>query len=260
MAALELDNATGDFEKLFGEKAKELISRLENNDVAGAVGLIHDLQKVRDENLYQEIGRLTRALHDSIKNFKLDSNVQGAGSEIDEAQEGLAYVVDMTAKAANKTMDMVDAALPISESISTQATDLNLEWQRFLRKELAPSEFRELTKRITLFLDNTQSSTKKLNGNLNDILLAQDFQDLTGQVIQKITAMVTDVEARLVNLVAMAGHVDQMTGINHGNIEADNDVELDPNKGVGPQINAEEDENVASNQDDVDDLLSSLGF
>ena len=85
MAALELDSSAGDFEKLFGEKAKELTTRLENNDIAGAVGMIQDLQKVRDENLYQEIGRLTRALHESIKNFKLDSNVQGAGSEIDEA-------------------------------------------------------------------------------------------------------------------------------------------------------------------------------
>lgn len=259
MAALELDVSNGEFEKLFGEKAKELLNRLENNDVAGAVGLIQDLQKVRDENLYQEIGRLTRALHESIKNFKLDSNIQGAGSEIDEAHEGLAYVVDMTAKAANKTMDMVDAALPLSEGISTEAVDIKRDWQRFLKKELAPAEFRELTKRISVFLDNTESNTKKLNGNLNDILLAQDFQDLTGQVIQKITTMVTDVESRLVNLVSMAGHVDQMTGIQHDIAEADID-EVDPTKGVGPQINAEEKEDVASNQDDVDDLLSSLGF
>ena len=87
------------------------------------------------------------------------------------------------------------------------------------------------------------------------------FQDLTGQVIQRITNMITDVESRLVNLVAMAGHVDQMTGIQHK--EPDNtetDIEDDPNKGVGPQLNAEDNEDVASNQDDVDDLLSSLGF
>lgn len=258
MAALELDSSAGDFEKLFGEKAKELTNRLENNDIAGAVGMIQDLQKVRDENLYQEIGRLTRALHESIKNFKLDSGA-GAGSEIDEAHEGLAYVVDMTAKAANKTMDMVDAALPLSEGISTEAVEIKQEWQRFLKKEIAPSEFRDLTKRITVFLDNTETNTKKLNGNLNDILLAQDFQDLTGQVIQKVTTMVTDVESRLVNLVSMAGHVDAMTGIQHNSIEADGEVD-DPTKGVGPQINAEDKEDVASNQDDVDDLLSSLGF
>jgi chemotaxis protein CheZ len=260
MALQDLETATEDsFEKIFGDKAKELVSRLENNDVAGAVGLMQDLQDVRDQNLYQEIGRLTRALHESIKNFKIDSNVQIAGSDIDEAQEGLNYVVNMTAKAANKTMDMVDSALPISQSISTEAVDIKQDWDRFLNKELSAADFRGLTKRVSIFLDSTVVNTKKLNGNLNDILLAQDFQDLTGQVIQKITAMVTDVESSLVNLVAMAGHVDQMTGIKHK--QADAEIkDVDPLKGVGPQINAEDKEDVASDQVDVDDLLSSLGF
>ncbi len=108
MTTLELESPGNEFEKLFSEKAKDLMARLEKNDLAGAVGLIQELQKVRDENLYQEIGQLTRALHESIKKFKLDSSVQGAGSDIDEANDGLAYVVDMTAKAANKTMDKVE--------------------------------------------------------------------------------------------------------------------------------------------------------
>jgi chemotaxis protein CheZ len=260
MASQDVETTTEDsFEKLFGDKAKELVSRLEDNDVAGAVGLIEDLQKVRDQNLYQEIGRLTRALHESIKNFKLDSGVQGAGSEIDEAHEGLNYVVNMTAKAANKTMDMVDAALPISQNIATEAADIKQDWNRFLNKELGAADFRTLTKRVSTFLDSTDANTKKLNGNLNEILLAQDFQDLTGQVIQKITTMVTDVESRLVGLVAMAGHVDQMTGIKHKQAEAEIQ-DTDPLQGVGPQINAEDKEDVASDQVDVDDLLSSLGF
>ena len=128
-----------------------------------------------------------------------------------------------------------------------------------MNKELTPAEFRDLCKLISKFLKSTDSKTRKLNQNLNDILLAQDFQDLTGQVIQKVTTMVTDVEARLVNLVAMAGHVDQLTGINHGDISVEHE-EVDLIKGVGPQVHADEQEDVASNQDDVDDLLSSLGF
>ncbi|WP_396587185.1 protein phosphatase CheZ [Bermanella sp. R86510] len=259
MAALDLESGS-EFEQRFSEKAKELFDRLEENDLSGAVSLIQELQKVRDESLYQEIGRLTRALHESIKNFKLDSKAQGAGSDIDEANEGLAYVVDMTDKAANKTMDKVDESLPISNALAQEANELQQEWQRFLKKQMTPSEFRELTKRISTFLDTTNDGTQKLNNNLNEILLAQDFQDLTGQVIQRITTMVTDVEARLVNLVAMAGHVDKMTGIDHGEIEQTKKEEGNPDQGVGPQINAEDKEDVAANQDDVDDLLSSLGF
>jgi len=259
MAETEEKGSGSEFAKLFSEKANELMGRLEQNDLAGAVGLIQDLQKVRDENLYQEIGQLTRALHESIKNFRLDNKIQGAGSDIDEAQEGLQYVVDMTAKAANKTMDMVDASMPLSETLASEAFEIKQEWARFLNKEMSAKEFRELTKRISVFLNDTESNTKKLNANLSDILLAQDFQDLTGQVIQRITTMITDVEARLVNLVAMAGHVDQMTGIQHHEISI-KEAEKDPHKGVGPQLNAENNEDVASNQDEVDDLLSSLGF
>ncbi len=259
MTTMELQDPGDDFEKLFSDKAKELMGRLEKNDLAGAVGLIQELQKVRDENLYQEIGQLTRALHESIKKFKLDSGVKGAGSDIDEANDGLAYVVEMTAKAANKTMDKVEDSLPLSQDISAGSSEIDQEWQRFLNKELNPSEFRELCKKITVFLKSTGTNTKKLNQNLNDILLAQDFQDLTGQVIQKVTTMVTDVEARLVNLVSMAGHVDQLTGMQHGEIKVESKEE-NIDKGVGPQVNADELEDVASNQDDVDDLLSSLGF
>ncbi|MFY0642249.1 MAG: protein phosphatase CheZ [Bermanella sp.] len=259
MAEADIKNSSNEFAKLFSEKANELMGRLESNDLAGAVGLIQDLQKVRDENLYQEIGQLTRALHESIKNFKINGNAPGAGSDIDEAHEGLQYVVEMTAKAANKTMDKVDESMPLSEAIASEASDIQQQWNRFLNKDLSADEFRDLTKRISTFLENTEHNTRKLNANLSDILLAQDFQDLTGQVIQRITAMVTDVESRLVNLVAMAGHVDQMTGIKHKEIEVP-DEEDDPNKGVGPQLNAEDKEDVASGQDDVDDLLSSLGF
>jgi len=157
-------------------------------------------------------------------------------------------------------MDKVEESMPLSEEISTQAASIQKDWTRFLKKEMAPSEFRDLTKRISEFLESADQNTKKLNINLNDILLAQDFQDLTGQVIQKITAMVTDVESRLVDLVAMAGHVDKMTGIQHEELEIQIKDDIDPNKGVGPQIDAENKENVAANQDDVDDLLSSLGF
>ena len=77
--------------------------------------------------------------------------------------------------------------------------------------------------------------------------------------MQKITSMVNDVEKRLVNLVVMAGQVDKMTGIKHGEIHAEQQ-DVDINKGVGPQLDAENKEDVAANQDDVDDLLSSLGF
>ena len=90
---------------------------------------------------------------------------------------------------------------------------------------------------------------------MSEILLAQDYQDLTGQVIQKVTKLVREVEENLVRLVAMAGKVDKITGIRH-----EINVQKDIMSGEGPQIKTEERADVVTNQDDVDDLLSSLGF
>ena len=99
-------------------------------------------------------------------------------------------------------------------------------------------------------------NSDKVYENLSNILLAQDFQDLTGQVIQKVTKLVRDVEVNLVSLVVMAGKVDRITGTRHEIVEEEKNDSL----GHGPQMNAETRTDVVSNQDDVDDLLSSLGF
>ena len=121
---------------------------------------------------------------------------------------------------------------------------------------MAPAEFRELYGRIDRFFVSMTADSDVLYRSLSEILLAQDFQDLTGQVIQKVTGLVKEVEENLLSLVVMAGHVDQLTGTIHDIEEKEESAE----KGVGPQVKAEEREDVVSGQDDVDDLLSSLGF
>ena len=241
--------------------AEGMLKQLENGDLGKAVAMVNDLNQVRDRTLYEEIGRLTRALHESIKNLKIDSI--GAGSEIEHATDKLAYVVEMTDKSANRTMDLVEASLPLAADIQSRSGELSQQWQRFLNKELKPEEFRALSKDIQAFLQNSETQSQQLQGQLSDIMLAQDFQDLTGQVIHKVADLVRDVESRLVTLVAMAGHVDSITGITHSDLEvgesqsepsADGDIEAE-----GPQIDKSS-EDVVSSQDDVDDLLSSLGF
>ncbi|WP_420592010.1 protein phosphatase CheZ [Bacterioplanoides sp.] len=241
--------------------AEGMLKQLESGDLGKAVAMVNDLNQVRDRTLYEEIGRLTRALHESIKNLKIDSI--GAGSEIEHATDKLAYVVEMTDKSANRTMDLVEASLPLAADIQSRSGELSQQWQRFLNKELKPEEFRALSKDIQAFLQNSETQSQQLQGQLSDIMLAQDFQDLTGQVIHKVADLVRDVESRLVTLVAMAGHVDSITGITHSDLEvgesqsepsADGDIEAE-----GPQIDKSS-EDVVSSQDDVDDLLSSLGF
>lgn len=260
MGELEPSSGLAEFNDQFKSMAKELMEKLESNDLQGAVTIIEEMHKKRDEGLFREVGQLTRALHESIKNFHVetDEGDDKEHSEMEAASDKLSYVVEMTSKAANKTMDVVEETMPISDKLLSEAQQLNDEWQKFLRKELSPAEFRELTQKIADFLQAAVENSQSINSNLSDILLAQDYQDLTGQVIMRVTTLVRDVEQRLVNLVAMAGHIDKMTGMSHDDLNK-MASEGDTMKGVGPQVNKEV-ADVVSGQDDVDDLLSSLGF
>lgn len=238
--------------------AENLLKELENGDVNRAVALVGELNELRDRTLYHEIGRLTRSLHESIKNLQVDADI-GASSEIASATDKLTYVLEMTDKSANRTMDLVDASMPLAQNMQDKAEEIDKKWQMFLRKELKPDEFRALTKEINAFLQDSSSNAKKIKSQLSDIVLAQDFQDLTGQVIHKVASLAQDVEARLVQLVVMAGKVDSITGITHADLDEKIEETIDSIKAEGPQIDSTN-ANVVNNQDDVDDLLSSLGF
>ncbi|MDX1756666.1 MAG: protein phosphatase CheZ [Marinobacter sp.] len=240
-------------------QAAELMDQVTAGNYARAMSVINDLNDVRDQSLYREVGRLTRSLHEAIRNFQIDprnSEQQEALSKMTDASDRLEYVVQMTSKAANRTMDLVEDTMPRTQAVKEEARDLRDDWLRLRRREMEPAEFRELYGRIDRFLVNLTEESDTIYGSLSEILLAQDYQDLTGQVIQKVTQLVKEVEDHLLNLVVMASHVDQITGTVHEISEP----EESPEKGQGPQIKAAERSDVVSGQDDVDDLLSSLGF
>ncbi len=248
-------------------RAHTLISKLEAGDFPGASDAIEDLNEARDRNIYREVGKLTRGLHDAIVNFDLGTP-DGSGatddneSKMTNAQDRLDYVINLTQSSADKTMDMVEEGIPVAAEIGEKAATLREDWGRLLRREMSPDEFRDLYHHIDQFLGFSCDSSNVLSEKLNTILLAQDFQDLTGQVIKKVISLVQDVEVRLVELMRVAGQVEELTGIVR-NVEAKPAAAekqgLD-SEAEGPQINADSRTDVVSGQDDVDDLLSSLGF
>lgn len=254
----------GELEASLMDNARELIRSLEQREFGDAVQIINELNKVRDRGLYQAVGRLTRKLHTAIVSFHIDPNFPESRevSEIADATERLNYVVSMTERAANRTMDLVEATAPVISRLSDDARELRVDWQRFMRREMDAEGFRQLVKRVEQFFVRSERESEKVGTQLNEIMLAQDYQDLTGQVIKRVTNLVTDVERDLVELMLMASQVDNFAGIqhDHAQLRAELDQQKQPSQGEGPQINADKREDVVSNQDDVDDLLSSLGF
>ena len=159
-------------------------------------------------------------------------------------------------------MDLVENSTPLVNGLGQEAKELSADWGRFMRREIGAEEFRELARRVDSFLTRSETQNNIVSANLTDILLAQDFQDLTGQVIKRVTQLVTDVESNLLKLVLMASQVDRFAGIEHDReaLRAENNSQKNQAKGEGPQIHADTRNDVVSGQDDVDDLLSSLGF
>ena len=257
-------SSLGDFESTLKKHAQELVASLEKGKFGEAVQLIHELNQTRDRGLYQEVGKLTRELHSAIVNFQIDPTMPQAEevSQITDATERLSYVVRLTENAANRTMDLVEQSTPLMNGLTADAKALSADWGRFMRREIGAEEFRDLAKRVDGFLTRSEQQTHEVAGHLNNILLAQDYQDLTGQVIKRVTQLVTEVESNLLKLVLMASQVDRFAGIEHDQelFRRQKEQEKLHSKGEGPQIHADKREDVVSGQDDVDDLLSSLGF
>lgn len=261
------DNVEGQSELLheLKDRARGLVSSLELGDFSGAAELIRQINESRDRSIYHEVGKLTRGLHEAIVNFQIDAAGQSPAdrenmSKIANAQERLDYVIGLTQRSADKTMDMVEEGIPVAEQLGASAKALHEDWQRLIRREMKPEEFRELYHRIDVFLGETAQRSGVLSDKFNSILLAQDFQDLSGQVIKKVISLVQEVEDRLVDLMRVAGQVEQITGIFRAEDGATEHVHVPDVVAEGPHVNAHERADVVSGQDDVDSLLSSLGF
>jgi len=235
------------------DKAHDLITALEGGDNDAVSESLDALTRQHESVLFQELGKMTRELHESINNFKLDARISDlTETDIPDAKERLNYVITMTEDSANKTMDAVDVALPVSENIKNRAKELHNEWKRFKERDMSADQFRQLSKDLDSFFPMIDEGNTIVHENLTKILMAQDFQDLTGQIIRRVITLVQDVENSLVELVKIAGK---------RIAPAEPAQEKDKIKAEGPQIKGLDDANdIVSGQDDVDDLLSSLGF
>ncbi|MFT6897815.1 MAG: chemotaxis protein CheZ [Paraglaciecola sp.] len=237
------------------EDAKTLVSLLENGDNHGAQTLLDEVTEHNSIELFAEVGKLTRQLHDSLNNFQLDERIANlATEEIPDAQTRLMYVIETTEQAANRTMDLVDSCMPIAQHLSTGIATILPEWKKLMSRKLELGEFNTLCHDLDDFLDVGGAESAKLTELLTEVLMAQGYQDLTGQVIRRVIDLVKIVEDNLVHMLTMFGGTVMTENTKTSEDQADS-VEAE-----GPIIDAANREDVASDQDDVDDLLSSLGF
>lgn len=240
------------------DEAKQLVTYLEQGDNASANAILEAVSMKESIELFAEVGKLTRQLHDALNNFHIDDRIKDlANDDIPDAQTRLTYVIEETEKAANTTMDAVEASMPIAETLSGRIEKVMPEWKKLMNRQIELGEFKALCADLDELLEEGAEQSAKLTQLLTEVLMAQGYQDLTGQVIRRVIDLVKEVEENLVNMLTMFGEPESSDTAKPAVKtvkKADNVV------AEGPIMDAEKRDDVVSGQDDVDDLLSSLGF
>ncbi|MCH1931910.1 protein phosphatase CheZ [Shewanella sp. A25] len=234
------------------EQAQHLVELLSAKQQTQADDFLRELAAPLQRDLFDEVGKLTRQLHSALMDFQVDNRlVELTNTEIPDAKERLSYVIDMTEQAANKTMDAVEECLPLANALTANIQQVMPSWEKLMRREIALSDFKVLCHDVQHLMSRSELDSNRLRELLNQILMAQDFQDLTGQMIRRVIDLVMEVENNLVSMLTVFG--DQP--INDSPVKQKNNIEAE-----GPILNAELRQDVVTGQDEVDDLLSSLGF
>jgi len=258
----------GHFEMELQMKAQELVSVLNEGNLSEAMEIIQELHEFRHKTFFSEVGHLTRGLHEAIKAF---SSELGSSLELDDeaapkdadAADRLNYVIEVTEKNAHETMDRVDKALGLVDRLDSQSERFKDLLSLVGQLEKEHDGLNGVYDRTCAVKEESEKTIETLRSELTDIVVSQSYQDITGQLIRRVINLVTNVETHLISLMEMAAQVEKLSGIEAQVPEAPENSKQDnkknPIQAEGPQVNKDSD-NVVSNQDEVDDLLSSLGF
>ena len=234
------------------DRLDDLTAAMESGDNQRINQLVSELTTLRETSLYQELGMLTREIHDTIRSFADDDRIAAlAQDEIPDARQRLQLIVSKTDEAAHRTMTGAEETVSMIDNISARAQAMRERWRQFRNRELSKQEFVELNQDLDHFLEAIDDESRAIHAKMTDIMLAQDYQDITGQMIKQVVNMVQEIEEKLVRLVTLSG----------GAVcRVEKDETPVAVTAEGPQLPDASKDKVAHSQGDVDDLLASLGF
>jgi chemotaxis protein CheZ len=204
-----------------------------------------------EENIRQRIGQLTRTLHTALRELGYERELMDARNNLPDARDRLAYIARVTGEAAEKVLNAVDRARTVQQELTETAGSLKRRWHAVGMyaaegKGCTPAG-KQLIDETCDFFSGVGGQADRTNVILTDIMMAQDFHDLTGQVIRRVVMLAQTLEEQLVKLLIETTPPELRT-------------KLEPVKLEGPLVAPEGREDVVTDQKGVDDLLASLGF
>ncbi|BBP45560.1 protein phosphatase CheZ [Thiosulfatimonas sediminis] len=207
------------------ELANQLVAALQANEQKLAQSLTLQLAQMTENSLYQQIKDLAENLHSTLDELEHMPLLMQTKHDIPDVTERLQYVLDAIEDASGKTLTSAENSMAIIEQLES----------------LAPTQA------------SMQGLLQELSGELNKIMLAQSFQDLTGQVLNRVILIISSLEQSLLSLIEKSGHDFNL-------IPERRESQAELHKGVGPNVTSSGQKDALGNQDDVDDLLADLGI
>lgn len=232
-----------DLEALFDEVSEHYETSSPNAEPAAT----HEHDAHSCDTVYKRVGTLARELHDTLRELGYDDALEDVAKQIPDARSRLNYVAQMTEQAASRVLNATDIVMPILDNVDGRNTDLAQRWERLYRNELSVEEFKQLAQETRSFFGQLSGHTRVARAQLTEIMMAQDFQDLTGQVIKKTVDMAQKLENGLVQVLIEAMPESKRAETPEGLLN-------------GPVVNGAGRDDVVTSQEQVDDLLESLGF
>ena len=241
-----MSDSEEDLEALFDQMAAQPAAAIQPGapppttaDTAAAEAELADSNS--NKPIFERLGGVVRVLHDSMRELGYDRSLADVTSQITDAQGRLEYIATLTEQAANKVLNATDEGMPAQDELAKKAKNIEDRWTHLFAGQMSIDAFKVLTKDSQSFAKEAIVSTEEEKARLLSIMMSQDFQDLTGQLIKKVVAITSAVERELAQIL-----IDNAPASTR-----EKSVELMS----GPSVPAS-----ALEQDDVDNLLDSLGF
>jgi chemotaxis protein CheZ len=243
-----MTDSSDDLEALFDEVSTQRsespqpdVEQTNNLVASNATKISLHKEDEEPQPIYNRLGGLVRTLHDSMRELGYDRSLNEVASQINDAQGRLEYVASLTEQAANKVLNATDVGLPEQDALAKTAKGIEGRWDQLFEGKMSLEDFKLLAADSRTFSKQVQTATDAEKARLLDIMMAQDFQDLTGQLIKKVLIITQSVERELAQILIDNAPSDLK----------EKAIELME----GPSV-----PNAALEQDDVDNLLDSLGF
>lgn len=196
-------------------------------------------------DIHHKIGQLTRQLHDTLRELGLAEKLRGTADELPDAKSRLSYIARLTGEAAEKVLNRVDQAKSQQDALLAETARIKAEMVKDPVAAVAKGH-------IMNFLGDVERAGHEFDQHLTEIMMAQDFHDLTGQVIARVVNLATNIEDQLVALLIQTAPPNTVLPKAPAAVET--------HQPQGPTVNPQDNPDVVTSQSEVDDLLASLGF